>query len=431
MSKYEQTLAFLFEQLPMYQRQGKNAFKKDLTNIYKLCKQLDNPQNKLKCVHVAGTNGKGSTVHILSAILQHCGYRVGVYTSPHYADFRERIKINTTYIPASFVTQFVEDNSEQIEQIEPSFFEITVAMAFQYFADQSVDIALIETGLGGRLDSTNIISPIVSIITNIGMDHMDMLGDTIAQIAYEKAGIIKPKIPAIIGTDQNEAMPVFRKKCLNVGSPLFVADRWVSIKSEKNSTTQQNIDIQLHFGSLKGCYQFTTDMTATYQLDNIRTSLASLPHLQRAGFPISMDGIERGLENVKKTSGLLGRWDIRQIDPIVIYDSAHNEDGIQQLLAQLSQYTFDQIHFIYGTVLDKDVSSILKLLPSKANYYLCKANIPRGKDVTSLSREFSNYSLKHTIHSSVKEAFNTAMENASKNDIIIVAGSIFVVAELV
>ena len=356
----------------MYQRQGKAAFKKDLNNIRDLCHAIGNPQNKLRCVHVAGTNGKGSTVHILSAILQKAGYQVGVYTSPHYADFRERIKINTQYIPTSFVTQFVQENTQHIQKIQPSFFEITVAMAFQYFASQHIDIALIETGLGGRLDSTNIILPILSIITNIGMDHMDMLGDSIEAIAAEKAGIIKSKTPVLIGQDQPETSAVFRQHCMAKNAPLYYADKWVHIQSTTRSASFSELGIDFLFGPLKGKWTTESDLIAEYQIQNIQTSIVALSLLQQNGFNISKLNVSDGLASVKKTAGMIGRWDVRQVDPLVIFDSAHNEDGIYQLVTQLTNYTYDQIHFVYGTVDDKKLERILEQLLKMPNITCAK-----------------------------------------------------------
>jgi len=403
---YQDTLNWMFSQLPMYQRQGKTAFKKDLSNTLKLAEHLNNPENKFKSVHVAGTNGKGSTSHILASVLQEAGYKVGLYTSPHLKDFRERIKINGQEVSKHFVIGFIKRNKDFFEANKLSFFEMTVGMAFDYFAKQNVDIAVVEVGLGGRLDSTNIVIPEVSIITNIGLDHTQFLGDTLEAIAFEKGGIIKPNIPVVIGETQKETAPVFKSLAKSCDSEILFADQLVS-------------------------EVYKSDLMGSYQSKNIKTVIQTVKQLQGKGFKISNKNLKQGLLKVVKNTGLLGRWQILKERPKVVCDTGHNREGLIYLMQQLSNETFESLHIVFGVVNDKDLRSILDLLPKKATYYFCKPNIPRGLDAEELQQTFSSYKLKGRAYKSVNEAYNSALNNARKDDFIYVGGSTFVVAEII
>jgi dihydrofolate synthase/folylpolyglutamate synthase len=403
---YQDTLNWMFSQLPMYQRQGKTAFKKDLSNTLKLAEHLNNPENKFKSVHVAGTNGKGSTSHILASVLQEAGYKVGLYTSPHLKDFRERIKINGQEVSKHFVIGFIKRNKDFFEANKLSFFEMTVGMAFDYFAKQNIDIAVVEVGLGGRLDSTNIVIPEVSIITNIGLDHTQFLGDTLEAIAFEKGGIIKPNIPVVIGETQKETAPVFKSLAKSCDSEILFADQLVS-------------------------EVYKSDLIGSYQSKNIKTVVQTVKQLQGKGFKISKKNIKQGLLKVVKNTGLLGRWQILKERPKVVCDTGHNREGLIYVMQQLSNETFESLHIVFGVVNDKDLRSILDLLPKKATYYFCKPNIPRGLDAEELQQTFSSYKLKGRAYKSVNEAYNSALNNARKDDFIYVGGSTFVVAEII
>ena len=403
---YQDTLNWMFSQLPMYQRQGKTAFKKDLSNTLKLAEHLNNPENKFKSVHVAGTNGKGSTSHILASVLQEAGYKVGLYTSPHLKDFRERIKINGQEVSKHFVIGFIKRNKDFFEANKLSFFEMTVGMAFDYFAKQNVDIAVVEVGLGGRLDSTNIVTPEVSIITNIGLDHTQFLGDTLEAIAFEKGGIIKPNIPVVIGETQKETAPVFKSLAKSCDSEILFADQLVS-------------------------EVYKSDLIGSYQSKNIKTVVQTVKQLQGKGFKISKKNIKQGLLKVVKNTGLLGRWQILKERPKVVCDTGHNREGLIYVMQQLSNETFESLHIVFGVVNDKDLRSILDLLPKKATYYFCKPNISRGLDAEELQQTFSSYKLKGRAYKSVNEAYNSALNNARKDDFIYVGGSTFVVAEII
>ncbi len=403
---YQDTLNWMFSQLPMYQRQGKTAFKKDLSNTLKLAEHLNNPETKFKSVHVAGTNGKGSTSHILASVLQEAGYKVGLYTSPHLKDFRERIKINGQEVSKHFVIGFIKRNKGFFEANKLSFFEMTVGMAFDYFAKQNIDIAVVEVGLGGRLDSTNIVTPEVSIITNIGLDHTQFLGDTLEAIAFEKGGIIKPNIPVVIGETQKETAPVFKSLAKSCDSEILFADQLVS-------------------------EVYKSDLIGSYQSKNIKTVVQTVKQLQGKGFKISKKNVKQGLLKVVKNTGLLGRWQILKERPKVVCDTGHNREGLIYVMQQLSNETFESLHIVFGVVNDKDLRSILDLLPKKATYYFCKPNIPRGLDAEELQQTFSSYKLKGRAYKSVNEAYNSALNNARKDDFIYVGGSTFVVAEII
>lgn len=403
---YQKTLDWLFSKLPMYQRVGAVAFKKDLTNTLALVKYLDNPQQKFKSIHVAGTNGKGSTSHMIASVLQESGYKVGLYTSPHLKDFRERIKINGKEVSKRFVIDFVKNHKTFLEQQGLSFFEMTVGMAFHYFAMQNVDVAVVEVGLGGRLDSTNIITPIVSIITNISYDHMQMLGNTLPQIAAEKAGIIKPNVPVVIGEKQDEVIDVFIQKAKKSNSQITIAS-----ETEKS--------------------ELPSDLKGIYQIKNKHTVEAALKIISQNGFPLSDKFIKKGLLNVVKNTGLKGRWQTLKTEPKVVCDTAHNEAGIKYAMQQVSEQNFKNLHVVIGVVNDKDISHILPLFPKNAIYYFCRPNIPRGLDVKILKQKALEFGLIGNAYQSVNEAYKMAIKNADIDDFIYIGGSNFVVAEVV
>ena len=379
---YQETLDWMFSKLPMYQRQGKTAFKKDLTNTIALAAHLNNPQQQYKSVHVAGTNGKGSTSHMIASVLQEAGYTVGLYTSPHLKDFRERIKINGQPIGEEAVIDFVENNQLFLAQQQLSFFEMTVGLAFDYFAKKNVDIAVVEVGLGGRLDSTNIISPEVSVITNIGLDHTQMLGETLAEIAFEKAGIIKTTVPVVIGERQPEIEQVF-----------------LSIAKEKQS------NIAFADGLI---VNYQTDLLGNYQQKNLKTAIKAITELAKKGYMITNDHLEKGLMNVVENTGLLGRWQLLATQPTIICDTAHNKEGLTYVMEQLVEESFEKLHIVLGVVNDKDLKTVLPLFPKEAIYYFCKPNIPRGLDANELSVFSMKFGLQGSVYSSVKEAYKRA-----------------------
>ncbi len=422
----------------MFTRIGAQAYKKDLTNTLLLCENLGNPQHKFKSIHVGGTNGKGSTSHMLAAILQTAGYKTGLYTSPHLKDFRERIRINGEMVSQQEIIDFTKSQQLIIEEISPSFFEVTVAMAFNYFANQQVDIAIIEVGLGGRLDSTNIIEPELSIITNIGMDHMNLLGDTLQKIAYEKAGIIKPGKPVIIGEYQPEVADIFMETALKQYSKAgFASNDWeinqakaddfsdvnyLPLKVSATAEDKTEID-EIDFLNL--------DLTGTYQIKNLKTVLSAIKVLKTLDYNISKKQVLEALLNVKTLTGLMGRWQILQQKPLIICDTGHNEDGFKEVLQNINRQTYQQLHMVIGMVKDKDISKILSLLPQEAIYYFTQPNIERAKPVEDLAAEAAAFNLKGNIFFSVQEALKAAKTAAKSQDFIFIGGSTFVVAEVV
>ncbi|GGI25128.1 bifunctional folylpolyglutamate synthase/dihydrofolate synthase [Pedobacter mendelii] len=425
---YQQTLDFLYSKLPMFTRVGASAFKKDLTNTIIFCEALGNPQNKFKTIHVAGTNGKGSTSHMLASVLQSQGFKTGLYTSPHLKDFRERIRINGKMISKAEVKSFVQANKKLIYKIEPSFFEATVAMAFEHFAKHQVDIAVIEVGLGGRLDSTNIIIPELSIITNISLDHTNMLGNTLQEIAGEKAGIIKKGIPVVIGETQSESEPVFIAKAKEVDTQIFFADNSLKAKdiSIKNNVLKISLyeDDELKYPSIK------SDLTGLYQPKNITTVLKALEVLsQKTETKIVKHAVYQGLKQVKKLTGLQGRWQTLNKNPLVICDTGHNEAGITEVIKNIEQTLHEKLHIVFGMVKDKDITKVLSLLPKKADYYFCKPDMERGLDAKELAEQASAFELKGSAYNSVLEAKMAAMKKAGINDLVFIGGSTFVVAE--
>lgn len=432
---YKDTLEYLYARLPMFTRIGPAALKADLTNTIELCKRIGNPQTHFKSIHIAGTNGKGSTSHMLAAILQTAGYKTGLYTSPHLKDFRERIRLNGEMVGKEFVVDFVNSQRNNIEEIDPSFFEVTVALAFDYFAQQKVDIAVIEVGLGGRLDSTNIINPLVSVITNIGYDHMNILGNTLAEIASEKAGIIKPGVPVVVGEQHAETIPVFLKKAGETQSPIVFACKEWNIAKSRFQQSNEYLSIQAEEAGtpLSGqkSLELELDLTGSYQLKNLATVLSSVSELRKAGFVITDDHLIEALKQVKNLTGLAGRWQIISQKPLVICDTGHNEDGIREVLKNIELQQYNSLHMVIGMVNDKDIHKILQLLPKNAIYYFCSPDIPRGKLATELKDEASAVGLTGNSFKSVSLALQQAKKSASDDDLIFVGGSTFVVAEVV
>jgi dihydrofolate synthase/folylpolyglutamate synthase len=433
---YQQTIDYLYAQLPVFTRVGASAYKANLDNTIELCNRLDNPQHKFKSVHIAGTNGKGSTSHMLAAVLQVAGYKTGLYTSPHLKDFRERIRINGEMISEQSVIDFVADHKQDFEEIQPSFFEMTVGLAFEIFADEKIDIAIIETGLGGRLDSTNIITPLLSIITNIGWDHMNILGDTLQLIAAEKAGIIKPNIPVIIGEKQDEVAEIFIRKAEKENAPIsFASDLFeVEVKGERQKAKGYDDLLEVELTSLATQNtQLTTqlDLTGSYQLKNIKTVLSAVNELRQQGYTITDDHIKTALRQVKTLTGLHGRWETLNTNPLTICDTGHNPDGIEEVLKNIAGLKFDQLHFVIGMVNDKDSSKVLSMLPKDAIYYFCKPDIPRGLEAESLKEKAQSFGLTGEVYASVKDALLSAQTAATDTDMVFVGGSTFVVAEVV
>ncbi|QCW98906.1 bifunctional folylpolyglutamate synthase/dihydrofolate synthase [Aggregatimonas sangjinii] len=400
---YSETLDWMFRQLPMYQQKGKTAFNGKLDNILRFATHLDHPHKKFKSIHVAGTNGKGSSSHMLASILQEAGYKVGLYTSPHLKDFRERICINGQTVGKSYVIDFIANNLDFLNANRLSFFEMTVGMAFAYFAESKVDIAIIEVGLGGRLDSTNIITPEVALITNIGYDHTDVLGDSLKKIALEKAGIIKPGIPVVISETQQEIQNVFKKVALERGAALEFADK-IARKS------------------------YRTDLLGDYQVKNSRGVLAAIDKL--TDFKISERDIKAGFENVTRNTGLMGRWQTIGNHPKIICDTAHNKEGLTLVLQQLLEQDFQTLHMVIGFVKEKDLTGVLPLMPTTANYYFCSPKVERGLAPTALREQANEFDLNGEVYPSVMDALETARNKASANDLIFVGGSNFTVAEV-
>ena len=423
---YDQTTEYLFTQLPMFSRVGAAAYKADLTNTIALCEALGNPQHQFKSIHVAGTNGKGSTSHMLASILQTAGYKTGLYTSPHLVDFRERIKIDGEYCSKDFVVDFTEKIKPLIEAIQPSFFEITVAMAFSYFAAQKVDIAVIEVGLGGRLDSTNIITPEVSIITNIGLDHTQFLGDTIPLIAGEKAGIIKKDVPCVISEYTPDTKPVFDAAASHTS--ISYAPDIYSIQGTKYEHDFLHVDVANNVTGATNTYQL--DLNGSYQTKNVLGVLTAVGILQSKGWKITNENIATGLSHVKINTGLYGRWQVIGNNPTTVVDVAHNVAGIQTLLAQIALIQNTHLHLVFGMVKDKDIDSVLALLPTHATYYFTKAQIERAIDAHELQEKATAHGLTGNVYAHVNEAISAAQKHASATDLIVVCGSVFLVGEI-
>jgi dihydrofolate synthase/folylpolyglutamate synthase len=448
---YQQTLDYLFSQLPMFTRDGASAFKKDLTNTLELCKRMGDPQHQFKSIHVGGTNGKGSTSHMLAAILQTAGYKTGLYTSPHLRDFRERIRIDGQMITEETVVDFVARHRDDFEEIKPSFFEMTVAMAFDIFAKERVDIAIVEVGLGGRLDSTNVITPLISVITNIGWDHMNMLGNSLTLIAGEKAGIIKHRVPVIIGEYQSEVAGVFLEKARQENAPIrFASDAFslVPVVAEQSSRvgdfSRRNSgpdfleaeiltpnDREPYSDSNSPALVLKLDLTGTYQLKNVKTVLAVIIELRKQGFLIDNEHVKKALRQVKLLTGLHGRWETLATRPLTICDTGHNPEGIAEVLKNIGDVAYERLHFVIGMVNDKDHSKVLAMLPADAIYYFCKPNIPRGLNAQALMQQAANFDLHGQAYLNVTEALEAARKNAAINDLVFIGGSTFVVAEVI
>jgi len=428
---YDETLRFLYSQLPMYQRQGKAAYKEDLSNTLVLDNYFEHPHRQFKTIHIAGTNGKGSTSHMLASVLQSAGYKVGLYTSPHLKDFRERIKINGNFIPKDVVTRFVEKAKPVIDEIQPSFFELTVLMAFDYFKKEKVDIAVIETGMGGRLDSTNIITPVLSIITTIGFDHTKFLGNTLPKIANEKAGIIKPNIPVVIGDKSDETKFIFIDKAKKENAPLSFATEFFQIDYVLQAVEEYQVFNVKQKNSI--VYRdLKLDLLGNYQRKNLLTVLTAIETLKSfESLQISNDAIYEGLSNVITNTGLLGRWQVLSYNPTIVFDVAHNKDGLQSVFSQVANTPYKRLHIVAGFVNDKMIDDILPLFPENAQYYFCEADIPRALPLNDLLRKAKQYNLNGLGYGSVKLAFETAQKNADNYDMILVTGSTFVVAEVV
>lgn len=426
---YTETLDWMFNKLPMYQRIGGAAYKADLNNTIQLLDLLDNPHRKFKSVHVAGTNGKGSTSHMLASVFQEAGYKTGLYTSPHLRDFRERIRINGEMIPEENVVSFIEAYKDEFEKMELSFFEMTVGMAFDYFAKEQIDIAIVEVGMGGRLDSTNLITPEVSVITNIGLDHVKFLGDTMEKIASEKAGIIKPNIPVVIGETQPETHQVFEDKARECNSPIYFADQIFDCdKIHIESNTVQKFDLwkssELYLEAVE------IPLLGNYQQKNLTTVICALD-LLRKKFNISDDNIRDGITKVIYNTHLMGRWQILGTDPLTIADTGHNVAGITEVVRQLAEMQYSKLHFVIGMVNDKDIDHVLQLLPHNCEYYFCKADIPRGLDANILAEKAFAYGLRGQVYESVSHAYHSAINAAHFDDVVFVGGSNFTVAEVV
>ena len=425
---YQETIEYLYQQLPVFHRIGKKAFKADLDNTIKLCQHLNNPHQKFKTIHIAGTNGKGSSSHYLASILQSAGYKVGLYTSPHLKSFTERIRINGVPILENSVISFVENNKNFLEELKPSFFEMSVGMAFEYFAQEQVDIAVIEVGLGGRLDSTNIITPILSLITNISLDHTDILGDTISKIAFEKAGIIKEKIPVVISERNSETEPVFLQKSKLENAPIYFAEDFYCVENYEEKELYLEMEIVDFSNNCKTI--LFSQLVGEYQVKNILGVLKSVELLNQLDFSINAEAIFQGVKKVITNTGLQGRWQLLSYNPTMLCDTAHNVAGFIQVLNSIEKIKYQNLWMILGFVSDKDISGILELLPKAANYIFCQANIPRALDAVELSIIAQKYDLIGEVIPEVNKAIRRIKSIAEFNDLIYIGGSTFIVAEI-
>ena len=425
---YQETINYLYTRLPMFSRIGAAAYKKDLHNTLELCKFLDDPHKKLKTVHIAGTNGKGSVSHQLAAIFQTAGYKTGLYTSPHLKDFRERIKVNGALIDQEYVTSFVERIIPMLDTIEPSFFEITVAMAFDYFVREKVDIAIIETGLGGKFDSTNIITPELSVITNIGWDHVNILGDTLTAIAGEKAGIIKAGVPVVIGETLPETKPVFIDAAIRMNAPIIFAEDQRKAIDWKYESAELIVEVVKTGTDEKHFYHL--DLPGIYQTRNLITTLEAAHQLYLKGWNLHETQLKNGLKKVKKLTGLHGRWEVIRRHPDIVLDVAHNAEGMQQVMRQVEIIDPGHLHIVLGMVKDKDIDRVLALLPAHAKYYFTQARIPRALDAVLLQQQAVTFGLHGESYNEVNAAVKAAIDAAKKEDLILVCGSVFVVGEV-
>ena len=434
--RYQETIDYLYTRLPMFSRIGAAAIKPNLDNTIAICNFLGNPEKKFKTIHIAGTNGKGSTSHMLASIFQEAGYKTGLYTSPHLYDFRERIKVNGQMCSQEFVIDFTNKIKPCIQNIDPSFFEITVGMAFDYFAQEKVDIAIIETGLGGRLDSTNVIEPELSIITNIGFDHMALLGNTLEAIASEKAGIIKKETPVVIGASNTVTKKVFEEKANKENASIYFAEDFLDFKSFQNNWQTALFEFNqllIHFIDaplFPKNYTVECDLPAKYQAKNLKAVLVATQLLTTMGWKFTANKVLKALLNVKKNNGLMGRWECIQDSPRVILDVAHNEHGVLALLEQLASLYYQRLHIVTGMVKDKDIEAVLKLLPTNALYYFTQSHIPRALPVKELAEQAASIGLDGHCFDDVNIALKEAIKNANHNDLILVIGSVFLVAEV-
>lgn len=424
---YEEAVDYLYAQLPMFTRDGASAIKKDLTNTYRLCEALGNPQRRFKSIHVAGTNGKGSTSHMLSAILQQAGYKTGLYTSPHLLDFRERIRVDGLMIPESWVAVFVDSHRTLVASIQPSFFEVTVAMAFAYFAEAEVDIAVVETGLGGRLDSTNIISPLLSIITNISYDHTAMLGNTLPEIAGEKAGIIKPGIPVVVGERQPAVAGVLEHVAAEKRSPLVFASQEWHVDSLGSAGQRINLRATHQHSAEKVTYAL--DLAGSYQAKNLPGVLCAVDQLRQQGFPVATADMQYALAHVQRLTGLMGRWQTLATDPLVICDTGHNADGWREVLTNIEATPHRILHMVIGVMRDKDLTHMLPLLPQDARYYFCQVDMPRALPASELCNVAGRHGIHGEAFDTVAVAITAARQHASAADLVFIGGSTFVVAD--
>ena len=434
--RYQETIDYLYTRLPMFSRIGAAAIKPNLDNTIAICKFLGHPEKKIKTIHIAGTNGKGSTSHMLASIFQEAGYKTGLYTSPHLYDFRERIKVNGQMCSQDFVIDFTNKIKPCIEKIEPSFFEITVGMAFDYFVQEKVDIAIIETGLGGRLDSTNVIEPELSLITNIGFDHMALLGNTLEAIAFEKAGIIKKDTPVVIGALDPATKKVFEDKANKENAPIYFAEDFIEFKSFQNNWQNALFEFNQPLIHLLDAplfpknFTIECDLPAKYQAKNLKAVLVAAQLLSTMGWKLTAGKVMKALSQIKKNNGLMGRWECIQDSPRVILDVAHNEHGVHALLEQLASLQYQQLHIVTGMVKDKDVQSVLQLLPKNALYYFTQSHIPRALPVNELADQAAIIGLNGHSFEDVNLALKNAIKNANHNDLILVIGSVFLVAEV-
>lgn len=426
---YNETLNWMFNKLPMYQRIGAAAYKADLNTTIEILNHLGNPQHNFKSIHIAGTNGKGSVSHSLASVFQEAGYKTALYTSPHLRDFRERIRINGEMISEDKVVSFIDKNKQKLEELELSFFEMTVAMAFDYFSKEKVDIAIVEVGMGGRLDSTNVIKPELSLITNISLDHVKFLGENEALIAVEKAGIIKPETPVVIGETQEKSKDVFIEKAKEQNSPIYFADQIMECRKNKTESIEYQ-DFDIYKENTLYLKNLQYPLLGNYQKKNLATIICALD-IVRDKFNIKDEHILNGLAKVIANTSLMGRWQIINKKPLAIADTGHNVAGINEVVKQLSETKFDKLHFVLSVVNDKDIEGILKLLPDYAEYYFCKADIPRGLDANILAEKAIAVGLRGKVYSSVRQAYEAACNNAKEGDLVFVGGSNFTVAEVV
>ena len=428
---YAETLDYLFNALPMFQRVGASAYKADLTNTISLCEHLGNPQETFKTIHVAGTNGKGSTSHALASVFQAAGYKTGLYTSPHLKSFTERIRIDGKEITEEDVVEFVANNRAFLDELQPSFFEMTVGMAFWYFAKESVDIAVIEVGMGGRLDSTNVIHPELCVITTIGYDHTQFLGNTLPLIAGEKAGIIKQGVPVVISQTQKETQEVFSQQAAAKQAAIVFADQvWEVTKLPESENPNIQLPANFKVRSSDGEFTMKFDLNGDYQRFNLPGILEAVKQLRNQGWNLSDTALQVGLESISMQTGLKGRWQLLQVNPIILADTGHNEAGIGEVVNQLKKYSYSKLWMVIGMVNDKDISKVLDLLPKEANYIFCQASIPRAMDAHELARKGNEKGLIGQVIPTVTEALEFARKNAASDDLIFVGGSTFVVAEI-